>query len=287
MDEPAWFSLGSYAPSGPASTRAGKDRGPGGSLLQEAQRRRELRRAGWPAWRVRAVPVLLPTSALLLVATIVALTQDAAPVALAAVALTAVILTGLWLLLGQSDPGERRLRHQASLERRSAGPLEILTGYGWTVLHDRRLPGGEHRLAHVLVGPGGVVVVTPLPAPRPYRIVNNQLLAAGHVLGPWFKARRWEINTLTEAIAAQLPDAWSCSVAPFAVTPPPPGPAWPWRTVVDALDPAQALTLWDGICIQEPHEVVNTVLSLPAPLPRVAAAQLAAVVEALCPPAGD
>lgn len=47
----------------------------------------------------------------------------------------------------------------AQWEQHTAAMLRPLEGYGWHVLHDRRLPGSRANLDHVLVSPGGTAVV--------------------------------------------------------------------------------------------------------------------------------
>lgn len=44
-------------------------------------------------------------------------------------------------------------------ERRTAGRLAPLARDGWTVLHDRALPGSRANLDHLAISPGGVVIV--------------------------------------------------------------------------------------------------------------------------------
>lgn len=44
-------------------------------------------------------------------------------------------------------------------ERRTARRLAPLTREGWTILHDRALPGSRANLDHLAVSPGGVVIV--------------------------------------------------------------------------------------------------------------------------------
>ena len=63
----------------------------------------------------------------------------------------------------QLEAAERRQRAWeagAEGERLVAAELDALTAAGWSVLHDVRWPGRQRaNLDHVLVGPGGVVVV--------------------------------------------------------------------------------------------------------------------------------
>jgi hypothetical protein len=75
-----------------------------------------------------------------------------------------------------------------------ARELKPLRGLGWTVLHDRVLPDTEHRLAHVLAGPGGVLVVSVLPAVGPLLRRDDALWTGGGPLTDWFAARWWEVT---------------------------------------------------------------------------------------------
>ena len=83
--------------------------------------------------------------------------------ALAALALLAV----LW----PSTAG--RWAAGAAGERATAGALAGIEREGWTVLHDVRPPGKRWNLDHVLVGPGGVVVVETKQWRRPVRTLRR------------------------------------------------------------------------------------------------------------------
>ena len=62
--------------------------------------------------------------------------------------------------LEQAERAEKAWAAGAKGEARVAQVLDELDAHGWKVLHDVRWPG-QHKanLDHVLVGPGGVIVV--------------------------------------------------------------------------------------------------------------------------------
>ncbi len=96
------------------------------------------------------------------------------------------------------------------------------------VLHDRLLPGTEHRLAHVLAGPIGVVLVTEIPEPRrghgPLRLAPNGVLHSGDVvLADWLDTRWWEADYLQIILTQELAHwPWNGAVIPVLVAPAPP-----------------------------------------------------------------
>ena len=58
---------------------------------------------------------------------------------------------------------EAQLRQRAEAARRHARQLDRLTARGWFVWHDRLAPASRNVVDHVLVGPGGVVVLQSIP----------------------------------------------------------------------------------------------------------------------------
>ena len=198
------------------STRDAVDQGPAGSLVQARERASALRSASRPAdgrdWRLWVGGVLVMLALLLLASGGVGglvLGGLAAAVALA-------------LLYPRYRPGvfEAGLSRQIGGERRVARELEPLRGLGWTVLHDRVLPDTEHRLAHVLAGPGGVLVVSVLSAAGPLLHRDDALWTGGEPLTDWFAARWWEVNRLHVALVRALSRwPWAGPVYPVAVLP--------------------------------------------------------------------
>jgi Nuclease-related domain len=143
--------------SGPAPVLARRVRAsvgcPGASAAAEYRRRRAAERARWtrgPPWRVAAVLAAGLTAGLL--------AAQAAPqlATLAGVAAAA----GLgWRLRFQASADSQAWRRGAAGERRTARRLVPLERHGWAVLHDLAIPGSPANIDHLVIGPGGVVVI--------------------------------------------------------------------------------------------------------------------------------
>jgi hypothetical protein len=262
------------------------DLGPGGSLLQAADRERNTRRAGLTPtcrdWRVIAGAAVIVAAAVVLWAVRTEPMLWFGPPGIAAL--------GALLILRrvQPAPAEARLREQARVERRLADRLAALTGYGWTVLHDRLLPDGEHRVGLILAGPGGVIIPTCIPYRGPLTVQGENLYNGGQLLSEWISARWWEARTLNAALAARMDDLpWHGPVYPIGVVdsralarPGLLGARVSDTTAVPPFPP-----VWQDLALRPDFAVADLILSFPAPLPREAAAQLAAYIDQVCPPA--
>jgi hypothetical protein len=126
---------------------------PGASAQSEYRRRRASERANWTRglpWRAGAVLAAAMTAGLL--ATQVA-PHLAGPLAVLAAA-------GLgWRLRFRPSADTLAWRRGAAGERRTARLLAPLERRGWAVLHDLAIPGTQANIDHLLIGPGGVVMV--------------------------------------------------------------------------------------------------------------------------------
>ena len=126
---------------------------PGASAHAEYRRRRAAERADWTRglpWRVAVVLAAGVAAGLLA-------TQVAPDLAgLLAVAVAAGL--GWWL---RCRPSADILawRRGAAGERRTARLLGPLERRGWAVLHDLAIPGTQANIDHLVIGPGGVLVV--------------------------------------------------------------------------------------------------------------------------------
>ena len=105
----------------------------------------------------------------------------------------------------QLEAAERRQRAWeagAEGERLVAAELDALTAAGWNVLHDVRWPGRQRaNLDHVLVGPGGVVVVDSKNWTGQVSVRDGVLRAGSHR-----KDREVEgVAAAAAAVAAVLP----------------------------------------------------------------------------------
>jgi hypothetical protein len=126
---------------------------PGASAHAEYRRRRVTERALWARglpWRV-AVVLAAGVAAGLLAAQV---TPDLA--GLVAVAATVGLGWRLWLCPSTDTLAWRR---GAAGERRTARLLAPLERRGWAVLHDLAIPGTQANLDHLVIGPGGVLVI--------------------------------------------------------------------------------------------------------------------------------
>lgn len=185
--------------------------------------------------------------------------------------------------------GEQWMRERARTERRCADVLAQLEPAGWHILHDRLLPGGEHRVSHIAVGPAGLAVITELPETGPLTIagsitpdgVDDRQLYAGDLhLDTWLRTRRWEAAQLEQAVAAAHQDiVWSGPTVAIGVEVPP-GDAAPPKAPPDL--PYE----WHGVLLRPVRTVPALLTGLPAPMPTTAVADLAALVAEICSPAG-
>jgi len=224
-----------YGPRAPYLTPGARvDLGPAGSLIQARGWLRTARISGRPAahrdWRLWTAAALTAAGVALL-----ALGVGVLSAAIASGQLVGWLLGLLGLLivlaggLGgigavgavqacyRQGPVEAELSTQIRREQHSARELDLLRPLGWTVLHDRLAPGTEHRLAHVLAGPGGLVVATVLPVADPLRRYGRQLYTGQVPLQEWFTTRCWEAWTLQAAVTARLAH-------------------WPWPGLPDRAD---------------------------------------------------
>jgi hypothetical protein len=64
-----------------------------------------------------------------------------------------------WGLRFRPSPAARAWRRGAAGERRTARLLGPMERHGWVVLHDLALPGSRANLDHLVIGPGGVLVI--------------------------------------------------------------------------------------------------------------------------------
>ena len=194
----------------PTPARPGLDLGIAGSLIQTRDELRAQRRAVRSA-AVRE-PATLTAGAVLLAGVIVVGVLAGAGMIpghgvliplLGGVAAAAVLVSGWFLVrrLGPS-PAERALGSAIAAERRAGEELAAaLVGTTWVLLHDRRLPHSEHRVPFVAVGPGGVALITIVPA-GPYQALDGAVKAGSDELtSGWLPARVWEASYLMRCLS--------------------------------------------------------------------------------------
>src|SRR5215211_7756374 len=126
---------------------------PGASAHAQYRRRRAAERTDWTRglpWRAAAVLAAGVAAGLLA-------TQVAPDLAgLLAVAVAAGVG---WRLRCRPSADTLAWRRGAAGERRTAHLLAPLERRGWAVLHDLAIPGTQANIDHLVIGPGGVLVI--------------------------------------------------------------------------------------------------------------------------------
>jgi hypothetical protein len=126
---------------------------PGASAHAEYRRRRAVERARWtrgmPWWAgaVLAIGVAVGLLAAQLAPDLAGLLAVAAAAGLG------------WQLRFRVSPDTQAWRRGTAGERRTARLLAPLERRGWAVLHDLAIPGTQANIDHLVIGPGGVIVI--------------------------------------------------------------------------------------------------------------------------------
>jgi hypothetical protein len=168
---------------------------PGASTQAEYRRRRVTELATWTRslpWRVAAVLAAGLVAWLLAAQVAARLAGVAAVVAAAGVA---------WALRFHASADTRAWRRGAAGERRTARLLAPLERHGWAVLHDLAIPGSPANLDHLVIGPGGVVVVDSKQYRGRLWLDSYGLLWHGrHLLISTLRKVRWEADQADEVL---------------------------------------------------------------------------------------
>jgi Nuclease-related domain len=164
---------------------------PGASAQAEYRRRRAAERAAWRVtvpWRVAAV-----LAAGLLAAALVPRLGGWVGV---------VAAGGLgWLLRFRPSAGTRAGRRGAAGERRTARLLAPLERHGWALLHDLAIPGSQANIDHLVIGPGGVVVIDSKQYRGQLQLDPDGLLWHGrHLLVSELRKVLWEADQADEVL---------------------------------------------------------------------------------------
>jgi Nuclease-related domain len=126
---------------------------PGASAQGEYRRRRAAERASWTRglpWRAGAVLAVGIIAGLL--------GAQVAPDLAGLLAVAAAAGLG-WRLRFRPSADTQAWRRGATGERRTARLLASLERRGWAVLHDLAIPGSAANIDHLVIGPGGVLVI--------------------------------------------------------------------------------------------------------------------------------
>jgi Nuclease-related domain len=92
-------------------------------------------------------------------------------------------------------------RRGAVGERRTARLLAPLERHGWTVLHDLAVPGSQANIDHMVIGPGGVVVIDSKQYPGRLRLDAYGMLWHGrHLLVSTLRKTLWQADQADEVL---------------------------------------------------------------------------------------
>jgi hypothetical protein len=168
---------------------------PGASAQAEYRRRRATERASWTRglpWRAAAVVAAGVATGLL-----------AAQVAPDLAGLLAVVsAAGLgWRLRCRPSADTRAWRRGARGKRRTARLLASLERRGWAVLHDLAIPGSAANIDHLVIGPGGVLVVDSKRYRGRLRLDRDGMVWHGrHLLVSALRKVLWAADQADEAL---------------------------------------------------------------------------------------
>jgi hypothetical protein len=126
---------------------------PGASAQAQYRRRRAAERASWThglPWRAGAVLAVGVAAGLL--------AAQLAPDLAGLLAVAAAAGVG-WRLRFRPSADILAWRRGTAGERRTARLLAPLERRGWAVLHDLAIPGTQANIDHLVIGPGGVLVI--------------------------------------------------------------------------------------------------------------------------------
>jgi hypothetical protein len=168
---------------------------PGASAQAEYRRRRARERAAWIRslpWRVAAV-VAASVTAWLAAARV-------APSLAAPAGVTVAAGLG-WLLRFRNSPDTVAWRRGAAGERRTARLLAPLERRGWAVLHDLTIPGSAANIDHLVIGPGGVLVIDSKQYRRQLQVDRDGMVWHGrHLLVSTLRKTLWEADQADEVL---------------------------------------------------------------------------------------
>jgi Nuclease-related domain len=168
---------------------------PGASAHAEYRRRRALELAAWRRglpWRATAV--LLTGLAGGLLGPLVA------PRLAGLLTLAAAAAVG-WQLRFRPSADTRAWRRGAVGERRTVRLLAPLERQGWAVLHDLAIPGSAANIDHLVIGPGGVLVIdTKRYRGRLWLDGYGMLWHGRHLLVSAVRRTRWEADQADEVL---------------------------------------------------------------------------------------
>jgi Nuclease-related domain len=188
--------LGSGGPTPVLAVRVRASVGrPGASAQAEYRRRRAAELAAWTRTQPwRAAIVLAAAAAVWLLA------AQVLP-GLSALAGVAVAAGLAWRLRFRVSADTLAWRRGAAGERRTARLLAPLERRGWAVLHDLAIPGTQANIDHLVIGPGGVLVIDTKHYRGRLRVDGDGLVRHGrHLLVSALRKVLWQADQVDEVL---------------------------------------------------------------------------------------
>jgi hypothetical protein len=168
---------------------------PGASAAAEYRRRRAAELTAWTGslpWRAASVLATGAVAWLLAVQVLPGLS------ALAGVTVAAGLA---WLLRFRVSADTVAWRRGAAGERRTARLLAPLGRRGWAVLHDLAIPGTQANIDHLVIGPGGVLVIDTKHYRGRLRVDGDGLVWHGrHLLVSALRKVLWQADQVDEVL---------------------------------------------------------------------------------------
>jgi hypothetical protein len=168
---------------------------PGASAQAEYRRRRAAERAAWTRglpWRTAAVLAAGAAAGLLATQLVPYMTPLA----------VVLVVAGLgWQLRFHPSADSRAWRRGANGERRTARLLAPLERHGWAILHDLAISGSAANIDHLVIGPGGVLLIDSKQYRGRLRLDSYGMLWHGrHLLVSALRKVRWAADQADEVL---------------------------------------------------------------------------------------
>jgi hypothetical protein len=178
--------------------------------------------------------------------------------------------TGVAVASAFGDDGEiEHLRTCAEAERRTARTISRLGRQGYAVLHDRIVPTTDATVGHVLIGPGGVIVLNSEPAEGVVRYTKKVASVDGEPLTTPIERTAFLGSEIRTQLRAAVPMV-KITVSPVLV-----------MTEADVLWKDGAV---DGVTVISIKDVIGYVRSRPSRLNPAEVKQVVTAVQRLFPP---
>jgi hypothetical protein len=150
-----------------------------------------------------------------------------------------------WALRFRVSPETTAWRRGAAGERRTARLLSRLEQRGCVVLHDLAVPGSPANIDHLVIGPGGVVVIDSKQYRGRVQLDPDGLLWHGrHLLTMTLRTARWEADQADEVLG--VADVQVAAIVAVH------GASVPWERIVV-----------DGVTVTPASRVPDLLLALP------------------------